>query len=92
MSHSGHSLARGRLRLAWAPGAAPARESRVLLWLRAVLITAWGLLAGLAARAGAAVALLPVVWHRAPLGQRRLPARRQARVIPFRAAQRSLRR
>ncbi len=92
MSHSGHSLARGRLRLAWAPGTAPARETRALLWLRAILITLWCLSTSLVARIGAAVSLLPVIWRRAPLGSRRRPARRQARVIRFPVVQRSIHR
>jgi hypothetical protein len=83
-------MARGRLRLAWAPGTLTARRSRALLWLHALLAEVLLRLTGAVLLIAAAVALLPVLRRRAPLGRRLRPAQREARIIPFHPAQRSL--
>jgi hypothetical protein len=55
-----------------------------MLLLRAALSALAIFVRSVAARAGAALALVPVAWWRAPLGRRASPiASRQARVIPF---------
>jgi hypothetical protein len=90
VAHTGQLLARGRLRLAWAPGAVSARRNRALLWLQALLAAALLRLTGVALWVVAFVALLPIVRRRAPLGRRLRPAQREARVIPFRPAQPSV--
>jgi hypothetical protein len=92
VSHSGQSLARGRLRLASAPGALAARRSRALLRLQALLAAVLLWLIGAILRIAAAVALLPVLRRRAPLGRRLRPAHLEARIIPFHPAQRSAQR
>ena len=85
MPHSGPPASRGHLRLAGPP---PERrkvaESRVLLLLRSfAAIVALAALT-VAAWAASAIALLPVLWRRAPVGVRLRPLRpREARVIPF---------
>lgn len=78
----GHPVARGHLRLASVP--APHRgDRRLALFVRLVLATA--LLAWRTAAAWLAVviALVPLLWRRAPVGRRLRPPRREARVIPF---------
>lgn len=76
--------ARRHLRLAPAPAGRRPTESRPALLVHALgaaIAVAW-----VTARAllSAAMALLPLVWRRAPLGRRLAPrAPREARVIPF---------
>lgn len=91
MSHSGPPAARGHLRLAGPPAERRRRvaESRVVLLARAaaaavvlfaLTVFAWTL---------AALAMLPVVARRAPVGVRLRPLHpREARVIPFERASR----
>jgi len=90
VSHSGQSLARGRLRLASAPGTVAARRSRALLLLQALLTAVLLRLVGAILQIAAAVALFPVLRRRAPLGRRLRPAQLEARIIPFHPAQRSI--
>ncbi|HYG66894.1 MAG TPA: hypothetical protein VD838_04515 [Anaeromyxobacteraceae bacterium] len=84
MAYSGHPVVRGHLRLATSPIAAPPRESRFLLLARAalaVLALAWYTAV---AWIGVGLALVPLLWRRAPLGRRLRPhPPREARVIPF---------
>lgn len=91
MSHSGPPAARGHLRLAGPPvERRRVAESRVALLARAALsavvlvaltVFAWTL---------AALAMLPVVVRRAPVGVRLRPLHsREARVIPFGRASRA---
>jgi hypothetical protein len=81
----GREVARGHLRIATAPATARSRaDNRLLLLLRALLVSARVALRSAAAWGAAAVALLPLAIRRAPLGRRRRPQpRREARVIPF---------
>ena len=83
MQLSGPRVARGHLRLATAL-ASPSVESRAVLLVRALvasILVAWRAAAALV---GAALALAPLVWRRAPVGRRaRTMAPREARVIPF---------
>ncbi len=84
MSPSGPPLARSQLRLATPPTESHRADRRAWLLLRAVI--AWFAIAWRtgAAIIGAAFALAPLAWRRAPLGRRVHPvAARQARVIPF---------
>lgn len=84
----GPPAARGHLRLAPPPVDRPRPERRALLVLRAGLATLALLAATLLAFAGAAVALLPLLWRRAPLGGRLRPIRTpEARVLEFRPRQ-----
>lgn len=90
MQHPGTPFARGRLRLASAPVShAPGR--RLAGQVRAWLATLIAFLATLAAWFMAALALLPLLVRRAPVG-RRLHQRplREARVIPFQPRRRAL--
>jgi hypothetical protein len=84
LASSVHPVVRGHLRLATAPVASQRRESRFLLFARAtlaVLALAWYTAV---AWAGVALALVPLLWRRAPLGRRLRPhPPREARVIPF---------
>lgn len=84
------SIAGNHLRLATVPAPQRRGQRRVVLFLRAVLaafvltwltLVAWG---------AAVVALLPLVWRRAPLGRRLRPPRPEARVIPFQPGRRAL--
>ncbi len=90
VQHTGTQFARGHLRLASAPvrhgpGRRMARHARA--WL-AILIA---LLATLAAWLMAALALLPLLFRRAPVGRRlRQRPPREARVIPFQPRRRAL--
>lgn len=86
MTPQGREVARGHLRIAAAPSSRTrsGTENRLALLLRALLISARVALRSAAAWGAAAVALLPLAVHRAPLGRRRRPQpRREARVIPF---------
>ncbi len=88
MTHTGHDIARGHLRLAGGPAPKRRPERRVWLFVRALLaalVLAW---ITFAAWAGAVVALLPLAWRRAPLGRRLRPPRPDARVIPLQARRR----
>lgn len=84
MPYPGHPVVRGHLRLASTPAAPRRRDSRAFLLARAVvavLVLTWYTAV---AWAGVALALLPLVFRRAPLGRRlRPPPPREARVIPF---------
>lgn len=91
MRHPGTPFARGHLRLASAPGRhGPGR--RLARRLRAWVAMLVALLATLLAWAAAALALLPVVLRRAPVGRRlhQRPAR-EARIIPFQPRRRAVR-
>ncbi len=85
MGHRGRTAGRNHLRIAPAAEAAPTprRGARVLLFVRAVLAGFRIVLLNVAAVAAVAVALLPIVWRRAPRGRRLRPVRREARVIPW---------
>jgi hypothetical protein len=84
LASSGHPVVRGHLRLATAPASALRRDSRLLLLARAalaILVLAWYTAV---AWIGVALALVPLLWRRAPLGRRLRPQPpREARVIPF---------
>ncbi len=83
MPPQGHPAARSHLRLASAPGSRERRDRKLFLVLRAALaafLLAW---TTAAAYVATVLALLPLVWRRAPLGRRLHPPRREARVIPF---------
>lgn len=89
MPHPGHQLARGHLRLAAPPPTRRRGDGRLLLLARALFAAAHVALRSVAAWWGAALALCPLLWRRAPLGRRARPvAPRVARVIPFHRAQR----
>ena len=84
------SIPGSHLRLATAPSPRRRGDGRVALFLRAVLaafvltwltLLAWG---------AATIALLPLAWHRAPLGRRLRPPRPEARVIPFQPGKRAV--
>ncbi len=62
---------------------------RAALFLRATLIRAWLLWVALVALLGAAVAMIPLAWRRAPVGRRLHHPRRPARVIPLPPARRA---
>ena len=90
MQHPGTDCVRGHLRLA----DAPVRLGfwlRMAAWLRA-LWAVWALLwATLAAWGLAALALAPLLVHRAPAGRRlRQRPPREARVIPFQPRRRAV--
>lgn len=84
MPHPGPQLARGHLRLAAPPQARRRADSRLLLLARALVAAARVAFRSVVAWWGAALALAPLLWRRAPLGRRARPAApRAARVIPF---------
>jgi hypothetical protein len=87
----GPTVARGHLRLATPPAARRPAENRVILFVRALAVAvgiAWLTVVGIAA---ATLALLPLLWRRAPLGRRLRPARpREGRVIPFQPRRQAL--
>jgi hypothetical protein len=84
-------LARGRLRLAPAPEARRRVDSRGVLLVRGMLVSAVLLWLALVACIVATIALLPLLWRGAPLGRRlRPPAPREARIIPFQARRQAL--
>lgn len=90
MQLPGSPAARGHLRLANIPSASRRTGSQLMLILRAALaavVVAW---ISVIAWVGATLALLPIVWRRAPLGRRLRPHQRQARVIPFQPRRRAL--
>ncbi|WP_248343821.1 hypothetical protein [Anaeromyxobacter paludicola] len=58
-------------------------QSRLTLLARAALVRLWLVCLSGFALAGALLALLPVIWRRAPVGRRLHPPRREARVIPL---------
>lgn len=91
MSH-GREVARGHLRLATAPSPARRRaENRIALVLYALLASARVALRSAAAWGAAAMALLPLLVRRAPVGRRRhQQPRREARVIPFQPRRQAL--
>ncbi len=88
MPHPGPPAARGHLRLAGPPvERRRVSESRLALLARAAALAL--LLAVVSAFAWtlAALAMLPVLWRRAPVGVRLRPLHpREARVIPFERA------
>ncbi len=90
MQHPVTPVARGHLRLA----SAPARHGmgrRMLAHVRAWMATLAALLASLAAWFMAALALLPILFRRAPAGRRlRQRPPRDARVIPFQPRRRAV--
>ena len=90
MQHPGTPFVRGHLRLASAPlGHGPGR--RMARNVRAWLITPVAFLAALAAWSWAALALLPLLARRAPVGRRlRQRPPREARVIPFQPRRRAV--
>lgn len=75
-----------RLTLVTAPE--PGRP-RVALFVRAALVRVWLSWVALLALLGAALALLPLAWRRAPVGRRLHHPPRQARVIPLPPARRA---
>jgi hypothetical protein len=91
VSHPDHPVARGHLRLASSPSGRGRLEHRFLLFLRAFgagLAIAWFTVAAWIA---VTLALVPLLWRRAPLGRRlRPPERREARVIPFQPRRQAL--
>jgi hypothetical protein len=87
--HPGPRAARAHLRLAGSLAAPRRAENRALLLARAALAFAVLAILTIAAWAGAAVALAPIVWRRAPLGCRVRPIRPpEARVIQLQPRQR----
>ncbi len=91
MQHHGPNAARRHLRLAGPPEEGRLDENRAVLVVRAALSTLALLILTLAALASAALALMPVLWRRAPLGCRLRPLRpSEARIIPFQPRQRAL--
>jgi hypothetical protein len=90
VQHPGTPFARGHLRLA----SAPARRGmgrRVAAHVRAWLAILAAFLVTLAAWLMAALALLPLLARRAPVGRRlRQRPPREARVIPFQPRRRAL--
>jgi hypothetical protein len=85
VSHSGPPAARGHLRLAGSPvERRRVREGRALLLLRAAAAAVALVALTVVAWLSAALALVPLVWRRAPVGVRLRPLRaREARIIPF---------
>jgi hypothetical protein len=89
--HPGPPAARGHLRLASLPVAPRPRDSRALLHGRAIAAALALFLVTLLAWMSSAVALLPLLWRRAPHGARLRPFRtREARVIQFQPRQKAL--
>ncbi len=90
MQHPGTQFARGHLRLASAPVThGPGR--RLARHLRAWLSILFAFFVALAAWSMAALALLPLLVRRAPVGRRlRQRPPREARVIPFQPRRRAL--
>lgn len=84
MPQSGPSAQRGHLRLAPPPAEPAPADARVVLYLRAA--AAWlalGVATAIAWMSGA-LALVPLLWRRTPVGGRLRPLHaREARVIPF---------
>lgn len=84
MPLSGQPPSRGHLRLASAPVGRLRGDGRSLLRLRSIAAALAIALATLAMWLTTAVALVPVLWRRDPVGRRlRAQAPREARVIPF---------
>jgi hypothetical protein len=81
---SGPPAQRGHLRLA-PPPAEPARpDARVLLYFRAAVASLALAFATVVAWTSGALALVPLLWRRSPVGGRLRPLHaREARVIPF---------
>jgi hypothetical protein len=87
----GTPLARGHLRLATTPAASRRTGDQLRLVVRATLVALAVLWISLLAWAGATLALIPLVWRRAPLGRRLRPRpSREARVIPFQPRRQAL--
>jgi len=87
----GPQLARVHLRLAAAPAGGRRAESRIALSARALLVAISVTFLTVIAWVAAALALLPLAWHRAPLGRRLRPRPpREARVIPFQPRRQAL--
>lgn len=88
MPHSGIPAARGHLRLATHPDLPRPTGDHLMLVLRSILVAAAVLWVSAIAWMGATLALLPLLWHRAPVGRRLHPRpSRDARVIPFQRRQ-----
>ena len=85
MSHSGPPVARGHLRLAGPPvERRRVVESRLGLFARAAAVAFLLFAVTAVAWALCALALLPLLWRRAPVGVRLRPLHpREARIIPF---------
>lgn len=84
MPLSGPPQSRGHLRLAPTPAGRLRGDGPILLHLRAAAAALALALATMMAWLSAAVALVPVLWRRGPVGRRlRAQAPREARVIPF---------
>jgi hypothetical protein len=81
---TGTPVARGHLRLATRSEASRRSGGRLVFALRSILVAAAVLWISTVAWLGATLALLPLVWRRAPLGRRLRPRpSREVRVIPF---------
>jgi hypothetical protein len=87
----GPQAARAHLHLASAPAGRRPVESRLALTASALLIAISVTWLTVVAWIAATLALLPLAWHRAPLGRRLRPRPpREARVIPFQPRRQAL--
>ena len=83
MPHSGPPAQR-HLRLAPPPAEPPRADARILLYFRAAVASVALVLATIVAWTSGALALVPLLWRRSPVGGRLRPLHaREARVIPF---------
>lgn len=91
MAYRETPAARGHLRLATAPVERRRRDNRVLLLARAAGATLLLVAATLVAWGSIALALVPLLWRRAPVRDRLRPLRgREARVIPLEPRRKAL--
>ncbi len=91
MPHSVQPAARGHLRLASSPAQRRRLESKAFLLAGAALAAVALFLATLLALATTALALVTLLWRRAPLGVRLRPIRnREAQVLKFQPRQKAL--
>lgn len=91
MQQLGTSLSRGHLRLASGP-TAPGPGKRLALRLHALIATLAVLWSTLIAGLSTLLALLPLLFHPAPVGRRQQQRRppREARIIPFQPRKRAV--